>query len=298
MLLITGLTGKSGKWLLKRMESDRQYFETIGVRVIARTDSSVEKLRKARIKLEIVVGNTGDEVFIRRAMVNIDTVLHVAGIHTSRVIAKIAIESKVDWLILVHTTGIYSKYKAAGEEYRQTEKYISDLANGRETKITILRPTMIYGCSTDKNMIIFIKMVDRLLFFPVVSFGRFALQPIHEKDLGDAYYQVIKNSEKTKGKNYIVSGKDPIDLIDILKEISLALGKKNIFFSVPFPFAYLSASLIWLLTGGRIDYREKVKRLVEPRAFSHDEATKDFCFMPMTFKEGIGTEIEMYLKNK
>ena len=46
------------------------------------------------------------------------------------------------------------------------------------------------------------------------------------------------------------------------------------------------------------DIREKVQRLVEPRAFSHSEATKDFGYNPLNFEEGVKPEIEEYIKKK
>jgi len=298
MILITGLTGKSGKWLLRKMENDKDYFELKGLRAIARSPKSLDMLQKANLKIEIIKGETGDEETVRKAMKNVDIVFHIAGIHTSRTIAKVALENNVDWLILVHTTGIYSKYKAAGEEYRQTESYIKNLKEKSQSNISIIRPTMIYGNTSDRNVSVFIKMVDKLRLFPVVSKGNFELQPIHEKDLGEAYYQILKNPSKTKGKDYILSGEEPILLIEMLRIISEIIGKKNLFFSVPFPIAYSGAVLIWVASFGKIDYRERVQRLVEPRKFSHEEATRDFGFNPMSFREGVSTEICDYVKGK
>jgi nucleoside-diphosphate-sugar epimerase len=154
---------------------------------------------------------------------------------------------------------------------------------------------MIYGSVKDKNIIIFIKMVDKLHFFPIVNHGKYFLQPVHEKDLGEAYYQVLLNEESTKNKSYNLSGKNPIFLIDIFKTIGSYLGKKNIFISIPFPIAYLGGWIIYIISIGRLDYREKIQRLVEPRAFDHDEAARDFGFSPVDFKEGVEKEVEEYL---
>ena len=45
----------------------------------------------------------------------------------------------------------------------------------------------------------------------------------------------------------------------------------------------------------KIDLKEKVQRLVEPRAYSHDDAIKDFDYNPKPFIEGIEKEIKLYL---
>ena len=52
------------------------------------------------------------------------------------------------------------------------------------------------------------------------------------------------------------------------------------------------------LSGGRIDYVEKVLRLGEDRSFSHEKATRDFGFEPELFETGLRREVEEYLHGK
>ncbi|NLP21318.1 MAG: hypothetical protein GX368_00615 [Erysipelotrichaceae bacterium] len=47
---------------------------------------------------------------------------------------------------------------------------------------------MIYGSLDDQNMSVFIKIVDKLKIFPIVNGRKYALQPVHQEDLGKAYY--------------------------------------------------------------------------------------------------------------
>ncbi|MEF9984620.1 MAG: hypothetical protein RR710_08795 [Oscillospiraceae bacterium] len=108
----------------------------------------------------------------------------------------------------------------------------------------------------------------------------------------------MTNPEVTDNKDYILSGAAPIDLIDILKTISLYLGKTTHFVNVPFWIAYSGACLVYGISLKKIDYREKVQRLVEPRTFPHSEATQDFGYSPMQFEDGLKKEVEDYLKSK
>lgn len=294
MILITGITGKSGTWLLKRLIEEKENVKETKFRVIIRNNSDIKLIDSSGLQIEKIFGDLHDEIFIEKTMENISTILHIAGIYTSLKVVKVAIKNNVKRLILVHTTGIYSKYKSASAEYVEIERQIEDLILNRNINMTILRPTMIYGRTSDGNVITFIKMVDKLRFFPVVDHAQYLLQPVYEKDLGDAYYQVLVNESITKNKNYILSGKEPILLIDMLKTIGDYLGKKNKFISIPFPFAYFGAYCLYILTVGKIDYREKVQRLVESRFFSHKEASQDFGYSPITFKEGVKEEIIAY----
>ena len=62
--------------------------------------------------------------------------------------------------------------------------------------------------------------------------------------------------------------------------------------------AYAGAWVIYLCTLRKIDFREKVQRLCEPRTFSYEEAANDFGYTPKTFQEGIVQEIKDYLLEK
>ena len=201
-------------------------------------------------------------------------------------------------MVLVHTTGIYSKYKAAGEEYRQTEGKIDALARQEGISVTYLRPTMIYGTLNDRNMIQFIKMVDRLNPMPMVNHGRYALQPVNCRDLGKAYWQVLSALDQTGGKSYILSGRDSLLLCELFEEIAGCLGVSRRFCSVPFPLAYAGAWGVYGLTLGKLDFREKVQRLCEDRSFPYEDAARDFGYAPMPFSEGLRMEVEEYLREK
>lgn len=296
-VLITGITGRSGNYFLQQLEI-KGGIDNDNYRVIVRPTSDTKFIDESKLSIEKVVGNLDDLFFLSQVTIGIDTILHIAGIHWSLNIVKTAIQNNVKRLILVHTTGIYSKYKEASAEYRQIENEISSLVIGRDISLTILRPTMIYGSLDDSNIIIFIKMVDKLRVFPVVDHARFGLQPVHQKDLGKAYYQVLANPISTRNKNYDLSGAYPIDLIDILKTISESLQKKTRFISIPFPIAYFGACIIYYLSLSKKDYREKVQRLVEIRVFEHKEATIDFEYNPIDFREGLKNEVELYIKGK
>ena len=303
MILVTGITGKSGKWFLKKLESEQdeftnKQFKGQSFRFVARKTSDLSQLEKCSLKFEIVYGDLGDIDFVKSIMNDVTIVLHIAGIRVSLNVVKAAIENNVKWLVFVHTTGIFSKYKSASKEYLSIEKEIETLIYNKNIKLTILRPTMIYGNIKDNNLIIFIKMVDKLRLFPVVNNAKYLLQPVHEKDLGNAYYQILTTEEKTANKNYNLSGKEPIMLIDMFKIIGKYLGKKNLFISIPFPFAYFGGWLLFIFTFGRIDYREKIQRLAEDRFFDHNDASRDFGYAPMGFEEGIQNEIIEYMDKR
>lgn len=312
---VTGVTGKSGQFFLQRLilEADNigDYKFIFLCRKISSSSNTdghklAEKIQKTgKLNIEFIEVNleSKQEIETFFSTVQINVLLHIAGVSFSEIIVPVALANGVDNHILVHTTGIYSKYKAAGEEYRRIESNINSFiekykAKGRNISVTILRPTMIYGDLNDKNISIFIKMVDKLRIFPIINGAKYDLQPVYCKDLGNAYFDVLMNWETTKNKEYILSGGKPIQLIALLKEIEKQLGVKNTYVSCPFIVAYAGAWILFVLSIGKVDMREKVQRLVEPRAYSHNKASFDFGYNPTDFETGVRQEIKMYMDNK
>lgn len=302
ILALTGVTGKKSggvlaDYIAKDLDSVISKFPG-GVKALARETSNVTRLKEILPSIELCTGSLSDVEYLKKVFENVDTVVHVAGIHYSASIVEAAATCNVRRLVLVHTTGIYSKYKAASEEYRNIEAHVYDICQKNKIKLTICRPTMIYGNVYDKNVVIFIKMVDKFPIMPVVNGARYELQPVHYKDLGKAYFNILMNEESTTNKDYNLSGGAPIMLRDMLIVIGKNLGKSVKFISCPFPIAYVGAWAVYCLTLGKKDFREKVQRLCEPRTFTHDEATADFGYEPVKFEEGVVDEVKEYVTLK
>lgn len=225
-------------------------------------------------------------------------VVHVANIHYSIHVVDAAVFSKVRRLILVHTTGIYSKFKAAGEEYRKIDAYVYEECKKHHILLTILRPTMIYGNCADRNISRFIRMVDLMPMMPIVDHAAYKLQPVHYDDLGEAYYQALIHETEMANRDFNLSGKEPVLLKDIFCAIGDCLGKEVRFFNVPFWGAYLGAWGIFLCSLMQVDFREKVQRLCETRGFSHDDAARAFGYCPRSFYDGLLDEVKEYLSSQ
>lgn len=301
VLAITGITGKSGRafagYLSKNADVIKQMFPG-GIKLFLHKRRESDSKILEEFSPELVYGELSDDEFLGRNLAGVDTVVHIAGIHWSRELVTAAGKNFIRRMIMVHTTGIYSKYKEAGEEYRNIDEYVYQMCKGKNIVLTILRPTMIYGTISDGNVAKFIRMVDLLPVMPVVNNAEYELQPVHYEDLGKAYYDVLVSEEITGGHDYILSGGEEILLKDMFIEMGAYLAKRMRFFSVPFPVAYGGAWLIYLVSFKKIDFREKVQRLCEPRVYPHEEAARDFGFCPRTFRNGIAAEVREYQNHK
>lgn len=295
MLLVTGITGHTGKYFIQELMEHKYKGE---IRCLVRETSDTSLIDTSGLNIEKVIGDLNDKSFIKKITLGVETVLHIYNIHHSSMIVQSAIENDVKRVILVHTTGIYSQFKQASQKYQKIEEEVLNLSSDQNcpTKITILRPTMIYGDICDSNMSKFIKIIDKLRVIPVIDNGKSLIQPVNARDLGKAYFTVLMNPDKTIGKNYDLSGEIPLKMIEVLQIISDNLHKKTLFISIPLKLGVFFARAAKVVTIGKIDYVEKVQRMAENRSYIHIHAKKDFNFTPITFENGIKLEICQYMK--
>lgn len=292
MLLVTGVTGHTGRYFLQELISHKYEGP---IRCIVRETSDTSMLDNSGLNIEKVYGDIHDEKFLDEATKGVDEIVHIINIrHTLRVL-NAAIKNDVKRIVSVHTTGIFSKFRIASEEYVIIEEDIKELLSNNDISMTILRPTMIYGDVCDRNMSKFIKMVDRFRIFPVINHGKSLIQPVNARDLGKAYYDVLLMPVEKAKSEYILSGEKPITMFEAFKLISNNLDKKTTFISFPLGFGVFLAKVLKGISLGKIDYVERVQRMSEDRSFSHKEATIDFGYKPEPFEIGIEREVKEYL---
>lgn len=163
MLLVTGITGHTGKYFLQELITHKVQ---TSIRCIVRETSDTSLLDSSGLNIEKEIGDVDDEEFLDKCMKGIKIVIHIVNIRYSLKIVKAAIKNKVQRIILIHTTEIYSKFKIASEEYKNIENELKKIIDKSNIKVTIIRLTMIYGDLCDHNMSRFIKMIDKLRFSP------------------------------------------------------------------------------------------------------------------------------------
>jgi len=291
MLLITGATGHTGTHVIQKLKAIK-FQEPI--RCIVRKDSDLSVLNDSRLNIERCEGTLTDFAFVNSCMKNVDNVLHIAGIHWSENITRSALANRVDRVVYVHTTGRFSRFKSAAEEYIRIEE--DTIRSG--IPYTILRPTMIYGSQKDINICKLIEYIDTHTLFPIFGDGQNLMQPILSRDLAEAVVSVYFNKEKTLNKCYDVAGKYPLTYERLLRTISAGLGRNTLFIKIPYVISILGAVLYNAISPSAKISVEQVMRMNEERNFSYDSAAADFGFNPSSFDDGVAEQIRQYLETK
>ncbi|TDL93390.1 NAD(P)-dependent oxidoreductase [Macrococcus brunensis] len=293
-LLVTGATGHSGTFFLEKLNKNSKDIKLIRCLVRPTTDISILKGFK-NLNIETVEGDIEDQKFLESVTRDIDTILNIANIRFTAKLQEAALKNNVDWLIAVHTTGRYSKFKSASKEYIEIE---DKLLNERKMDLTILRPTMIYGSMKDHNMSKLIKFLDKSKFFPIFGNGKNLLQPVRAQDLAQAYYDVIMHPEVCKNKEYDLSGQDEITYNEIIRLISYELNRNTVKINMPINLSYCLANYGQKYIPKFPIKGEQVLRMQEDKVFSHEQARKDFGYAPLSFEKGIKNQVQEYLQKK
>ena len=293
VLAVTGITGHSGSFFLQQL-IDNKFEGTL--RCMVRETSNTRKLDESGLKVEKVIGSTKNADDMLRLVSGADTIMHISGIwETPLLLAAVEIAGGNPHIVLVHTSGIYSKHKMACEVYKNIEDGMAEQM--QRMNITILRPTMIFGDMKDHNISKFIRMVDKFPVMPQIDGGHAPVQPVNARDLGQAYYKACMH-EKLPEKEYIVSGERPVSIRELCSLIGQFLGKKTRFISCPMWLGVFGAEVVCFLRGQKNKLLvEKVLRLGEDRSFSHESATRDFGYEPEKFEIGLKREVEEYIRN-
>lgn len=292
MIAVTGITGHSGSFLLQQFV-DNQYKGKL--RCLVRSTTKTQRLTESGLDIEIFQGDIQNVDDLERFVDGAETVIHIAGIwRTLKLLEAISRVDSVKHIILVHTTGIYSKHKIASDEYKQIERDMQKYLDAG-MNITILRPTMIFGDMRDHNISKFIRMVAKFPVMPEIDHGRGLIQPVNARDLGQAYYKAAM-VEKLPQLSYNISGERELTIHELLELIGNYMGKKTRFISTPMWLGVFGAKAVKVLSLGKVDLVEKVLRLGEDRNFSHAAASRDFGYQPASFDEGLEREVKEFME--
>ena len=98
MLLITGITGHSGKFFLQELIKNNHLGK---IRCIVRENSDVSLLKQSGLNIDLLYGDLTNQGFLDSAFIGIETVLHIASIFYSEFVIKAAVKNNLRRAIFV-----------------------------------------------------------------------------------------------------------------------------------------------------------------------------------------------------
>jgi nucleoside-diphosphate-sugar epimerase len=239
------------------------------------------------------LGNLENQEKLTEAMQGCDTLVNIAslGFGHAENIVKAAQTTGIQRAIFISTTAIFTKLNS---QSKRTRLAAEAAIQNSDLNYTILRPTMIYGSQRDRNMYRLIRLLQRFPLIPIFGKGNYLQQPVFVDDVANAILQCL-DQPKTIGKSYNIAGKKALTYNEVIDTIATIMDQKIYKLYLP---DKIVVKLLRLLEKMKVPFpikAEQVKRLNENKDFSYEEASIDFNFQPLSFKEGIQTEINPIL---
>jgi uncharacterized protein YbjT (DUF2867 family) len=168
----------------------------------------------------------------------------------------------------------------------ESEELIEDFGRRAGFDYTILRPTMIYGCTDDRNYSKMLGFIKKRGFFVMFGNGQNLIQPVFIEDVSGAVAAVIRNI-RTYNKIYTLCGKEPIKYRDMLFTVKSLVKKPFKIVRLPLLASKLLAAAYSKIFPKSNLKPDMIERMQVDKAYSYEAAQKDFGFSPVPFRQGI-----------
>jgi nucleoside-diphosphate-sugar epimerase len=291
MILITGGAGMLGAPLVRELVGR-------GHKVRALTlpgDRAPDTLRG--VPCEIVRGDVSDGRSLAGIFDGVKTVYHLAAViianadvirrvnvEGTRNVAQGAASSGVGHFVYVSSAAVLYPYSTAyARSKMEGERIVTDQADMR---MTIVRPTLIYGKGGGQEFTMFLEYLDRYPVIPFIGRGSAKKNPIHVEDLVRGLAAIAGNP-KTYGKTYNLCGGQEISIRDMARLILLAQGRSKPIVSIPVWAASGLAAVLEKMMKNPPLTRYAISRIVQDAAPDGSETRKDLGLRPIGFEEGI-----------
>jgi nucleoside-diphosphate-sugar epimerase len=294
--LIVGVTSFIGTFVLEKIlpvfsgQEDK-------VTCLARNSTDKEKLATLEglalshnRKIFFTIGNLFSSDSIYNCIKDADCLIYLVDLRNTAFIKNLlsaVSRTGIKRAVFVSSTSVLVPFEYEMKKAKlESEKLIEDFGRREGFDYTILRPTMIYGCTDDRNYSKMLNFIKKRGFFVMFGNGQNLIQPVFIEDVAGAVAAVI-NNKRTFNKIYALCGKEPIKYMDMLLVVKSLVKKPFKIIRLP-----LLASKFLVTVYSKIFPKSNLKpdmieRMQVDKAYSYKAAQKDFSFSPVPFRQGI-----------
>ncbi len=304
-IFITGGNGSLGTELLGQIFcNETGTTESIDVIALAKDEADTCNLKKFP-KAQIIIGDISGPVGegLKKNLADADIFIHLAAlVHngratpedymkvnfkaTERLAEAFALYSMSDvkQFIFISTVSVYGNYKDEkyseedkcipdtpyGESKLLAENILSEIALKKKLKVTILRPSTIYGGHDRGNIGKMIGFIRKYRFFPAFGGGNNLKSFLY---VGDAAKAIIKCFNNPEAFNQIFNISSPaLSIREIVRILSVRHKTRVLLLNIPLPFIKWSVS---------------ISKIARNNVYSYDKIRRSLGLIPIEFREGV-----------
>ena len=288
MVLLIGATGFLGPHVVEKLLQNN-YSVTCLVRKssdASRISKLEETAKKAGKKISLATGDLEDTDSTIPLLEKVDIAVYMVDLELTELLENFLYTARRAGLkraVFISSTTVLVPLKSTVKERKLKSE---ELIKNSGLCYTILRPSMIYGSADDNNFSRMIKFIKKRGFFVTFGKGDNLIQPVYIEDVAEAILSVLNNS-KTYNKIYNIAGKEPIEYNRMLEIVRNKLKKRFIVIRVPIRPAKFLISIYAAISKNPSLTPGQIERMSVDKAYSYEEAARDFNFSPLSFEEGI-----------
>jgi len=319
-ILVTGGTGFTGSALVRKLLSMGHQVKTIDYK----KGIVYDELRKEGA--EVIIGSITDKSLVDKATEGMEFVFHVAAafrelnvpdehyynvnVNGTRYVFEAAEKQNVKKVVYCSTQGVHGHISnppgnenspISPEDYYQQTKYEGELVAQefikKGMKVTIIRPTAIYGPGDPERFYMIFKRTNSGKF-PMFGNGETFYHPVYIDNLVDAFI-LSMDLNKGNGETYIIADEEYFPIKELVKRVGKAVNKDVKIKYYPILPLLIAGHVVEKVCKPfgitppifprRVDWYRQV------RAFRIDKAKKELGYNPKVgIDEGLSKTAEWY----
>ena len=271
-VLFTGLNGLTGSHLARLIINSEFLDKNVFASISREIKFDYLSLPARTLTRHQYIGSCENIEFLKNTIQEFkpDLIIHLAQIKLIKYIINAADITNFNGNIFVlGTTGVFSKFESCSLPYMQAESYL----RRSNYNFQVIRSTLIYGSSYDKNFNKLFKAIKKGRIIPLPSGGTSLYQPIYYKDLAKIIF-ITNFCIPFKNGFYNCSGPDIVSLkqiVNYIEEISDKTIKK---INLPLNFSYkvllFLEKLLSIVNLNLPINSEQILRLKEDKVFQNN----------------------------
>lgn len=169
--------------------------------------------------------------------------------------------------------------------YAQTKMESEELVKKSGLEYCILRPSIMFGPTDDKNIGYLINFAKKIPFFPIPGHGKWPRQPIYIDDVCHLLISIMNNFPHNQ--IYSINGRDIIYFRDMIKIVLRELGGFKFRVFLPIGLFKFLMMTYQRLTGNIQFTPDQIDSLTAEEVFPNYPWWEEFEIKVTSFEEGV-----------
>ncbi|EKQ54524.1 MAG: nucleoside-diphosphate-sugar epimerase [Methanobacterium sp. Maddingley MBC34] len=176
------------------------------------------------------------------------------------------------------------------DDYANTKLEGEKLVQNDELEYCILRPSLMFGPTDDKNIGYLINFAKKFPFFPIPGHGKWPRQPIYIDDICLIVISLI--NEFPANQSYSINGKETIYFKDMIKAVLDEVDGFHFRLFLPVSVFKFAMAFYQKISGNEEFTSDQVDSLTAEEVFPDYPWWEEFSIKPTSFQEGVRKMIE------